>query len=528
MIERVVEDWLTNVNELGYEDAFMHALLAQGHTIVHKQKHGLLELGKDLITKERGGTFCCYQLKGGDIDFDEWNKISGEIQSLVSSPILHPNVLPNAQFSPFLVTNGNITDTVRADIQNRNNVWQQQYKRKLRLVLYGDLLKMFRDLQNAFLPTKPRDFELFLNLYLANKKEPLDTQRFSLLIRSILPEEKLAKAALRRTLSAATIICNYVISGYEAAGNFYAAAEAWAMLIFHIFRTCELLPEVSEETSAPIISLAAESLDRCASETIEEARKSTSWMEGDPFVDEQVWPYRQMLLVGIVSAFVISRRIAGQPAKFEYELCSLAFRNVSEVSLVGESVAPAIYLAASCMHLRGLQLAAAELAASTIDTITRRNNVAKEYGTPDPYFSVEDIMKNDLKLDEVFEEDLTFRDRSFCIRQFVEFLVRRNWPQMLRKRWYQISGVDWVVFVPERQIDSYWWHCEKGTTESRRWDHPQRWSSLVDQATTLAPEPLLMVSRYMELLPYFFVFMPHRFTPELAKALDMKILKLSE
>lgn len=55
MIERVVEDWLHNVNELGYEDAFAHALLSEGHTILHKQEHGSLELGKNLITQDKDG-----------------------------------------------------------------------------------------------------------------------------------------------------------------------------------------------------------------------------------------------------------------------------------------------------------------------------------------------------------------------------------------------------------------------------------------------------------------------------------------
>lgn len=72
MIERVVEDWLHNVNELGYEDAFAHALLSEGHTILHKQEHGSLELGKDLITQDKDGIYHCYQLKGGNIAQGKW------------------------------------------------------------------------------------------------------------------------------------------------------------------------------------------------------------------------------------------------------------------------------------------------------------------------------------------------------------------------------------------------------------------------------------------------------------------------
>ena len=109
MIERVVEDWLHNVNELGYEDAFAHALLSEGHCIIHKQEHGSLELGKDLITLDKNGIYHCYQLKGGNIAQGKWQQIEGQIHSTVTSPIVHPNVLVGSQFIPHLVTNGTIS-----------------------------------------------------------------------------------------------------------------------------------------------------------------------------------------------------------------------------------------------------------------------------------------------------------------------------------------------------------------------------------------------------------------------------------
>src|SRR5262249_45292160 len=160
LIERVVEDWLHNVNELGYEESFAHALIAEGHKIIHKQEHGSLELGKDLITQDSDGKYHCYQLKGGDIKQGEWQKIEGQIHSTVTSPIAHPNVPVSANFTPYLVTNGIISDPVRMDILLRNQVWQQLHGRALKLIIYPELLDKFLALQSSFLPTKPSDFQL--------------------------------------------------------------------------------------------------------------------------------------------------------------------------------------------------------------------------------------------------------------------------------------------------------------------------------------------------------------------------------
>src|SRR6266545_783937 len=38
--EKLVEHWLTNVNELGYQIPFCEALLAHGYTILHVSRHG--------------------------------------------------------------------------------------------------------------------------------------------------------------------------------------------------------------------------------------------------------------------------------------------------------------------------------------------------------------------------------------------------------------------------------------------------------------------------------------------------------
>ena len=46
MQEKLVENWLTNVNELSYQLPFCEVLVARGYDVIHVSSHGRGEHGK--------------------------------------------------------------------------------------------------------------------------------------------------------------------------------------------------------------------------------------------------------------------------------------------------------------------------------------------------------------------------------------------------------------------------------------------------------------------------------------------------
>lgn len=524
MIERVVEDWLHNVNELGYEDSFAHALISDGHTIIHKQQHGQLELGKDLTTRDANGIYHSYQLKGGNIAQAKWSELISQIQMTVTSPILHPNVPSDADFVPHLVTNGSISDPVRVDIVNRNQNWKKQFNRELQVISFEGLLDMFLKVPSSFLPTKPRDFQLFLTLYLADKTEPLKCEDFSRFLLSIAPDELIKKNQLRRLLAATTIVADYVISEYEKAENYFSAAQAWALLLCHLLRACE--PHTDPKDWRPAIDLIIASLEKNVARLVGETLKSVNLMAGNIFVDEHVWPYRLSALMGTCSAHMISRRLAQNPLENEDEVYGWIGRFISDVKLWGEAAAPAIFMASQCLCLRGAELAGISTAMRAIETITRENGEKAKVGLADPYYDAGDVMRVELFGEDAYGDKVSFARRSYSIRQFVELIARRNWPRTLHRHWFQISAVDYAEFKPESPSDIYLWDCKKGSNNSRRWGRPQSWGSLVGEALSDPKDALLIDTKFVFLLPYFFIFMPHRFTPGRARLVDVALLLL--
>lgn len=83
MIERLIENWLDNTNERGYEIAFCQALTAEGHTILKRPAHGPTEHGKDIASKDADGHYHCYQLKTGTLSKSTWRAIRDEVVELV-------------------------------------------------------------------------------------------------------------------------------------------------------------------------------------------------------------------------------------------------------------------------------------------------------------------------------------------------------------------------------------------------------------------------------------------------------------
>src|ERR1700689_3756637 len=100
LLGRVIENWLTSVNERQYQLPFCQVLAAEGETILYVSTHGPFEKGRDIITRTPSGEIRAYQLKAGDIALGSWREIYGEIVNLVELAIELPGAAPITAFVP--------------------------------------------------------------------------------------------------------------------------------------------------------------------------------------------------------------------------------------------------------------------------------------------------------------------------------------------------------------------------------------------------------------------------------------------
>jgi hypothetical protein len=523
VIERLIENWLNDVNERGYEGAFCQALVAQGQRIVHRSSHGLMEQGKDVISIDRGGVVHAYQLKTGKLDQGSWRQIRDEIVDLVELPINHPNIPVSSPFVPHLVSNGSITDAVRNDIVMRNQGWRNRGFPPLNLLLKDDLFRIFVDLHGRFLPATPKDFDTFLRLFLGNKSSPLNKTEFAGFLRSVVPgSEPLKRQEIARLFAATAVLANYVLSGFQARGNHLAVAEGWILVIAHLLRVAESA-RAYEGSWAPAIQICMDSWEAAVESLVGEAIASPNWMEGDILVDPTFVGYRRVILSGYLSAYALYKRMKNGRSPNEDEIFSAVHSRLRGFQIWSEETIPYLFSAILFLWVRGREGDAVQIAESIVRLITKVNAGRAAIGLPDPYYDLSMLLAQSFFDKQVISPDQTFAGTSLMLRPVVEFLVRRERRSLLKSLWYDITGVDYSQFNPAQKRGLYEWRTERGTLATRRWRRPETWVALTRMANEKPTRNTLLTTKYFPLLLPFLLVYPHRMTAALARLVETSV-----
>lgn len=531
MIERVVENWLTNTNERGgYEIAFSQLLAFQGHRILHKSSHGPLEQGKDIITIAPDGVPCAYQLKAeGDVSLNAWRKIKGEIDELIEIPIQHPSVandFPNHR--AYFVNNGYLKDTVRRLIHDRNRTSNQRGVPILNVIQLGDLVKDLVDVHGRFLPTQPRDFRRFLELYLADGTALLPAGQFSAFLHSILSfEDKTTKKAeLKRAIASALILANYVLSPYRETRNHVSLINGWVLVAAHVLAVASKAG-LPQKTWRPTFDLCIGGVEEALKELSDEVITRDDFTQGDLLTDGMVYRARMTLLLGYVTAHENYRHLKGEQSESQEALKAFVEAQKSHLLLWSESAIPAFLSVTWFLERHNNQLEAEQIILSVIHGIVMQNGPDnKGPGLADPYHPIDDVMRLylGLKHDEISQED--FEGHSYGLQSLVEWLARRLRRQSLARLWEEITHICYSEFIPDPPWATYLWYSEKGELHHRFPEKPESWKSLLKRArdhdSSGVPE---LLRQRPEFVLFFLLVYPHRLRPNLVAFLDQALNK---
>jgi hypothetical protein len=232
LLGRVIENWLTSVNERQYQLPFFQVLAAEGETILYVSSHGPFEKGKDVITRTAVGEIRAYQLKAGDISLSGWRDIHGEIVNLVELAIELPGTTPITEFVPYLVTNGELKDPVLEQVRVENVTWQSRgIDKTLKVIQKGELFERFRASHGAYLPRELADFRTFLELILHDGAAPADKEKAAQLIEHVLPREPQQESPLNvaRAASSIVLLAAYITGPAVLASNHWCVFEYWVL-----------------------------------------------------------------------------------------------------------------------------------------------------------------------------------------------------------------------------------------------------------------------------------------------------------
>lgn len=522
MIERAIENWLINTNERNYQVPFCQVLIQKGHKVIYISSHRPMEQGKDIITIDRTGECCAYQLKTGDINLATWRKILGEIKELIELPVVHSSVDKNKPHKSFLVTNGEIQDEVRIQIDqiNEDNKTKERGYSYLDVINGPTLLKEFLEAQGQFYPKELKDFDLFLRLFLTDGCDFLAKDKFFNFLNNIIFNvTSNRKSNVSNAISSSIIITAYSLNPYQIKNNYYALFEAWTSLAASIVRYAKKtgLDEINWRDSFNLaLSEAVRNLNLLKEETTE--RKD--FLEGSWLGDGGlIYRARATIVLGALTTLELHTQKNNKKYVQDKELLQLIINNLNTLWFWGDSAFPFFFSIIKFLELNQENSASNYLLKSLFVEIVNCNSRKQKTGLPNPYFNVDDILEAGFGIKKEGIDYRQFSGSSSTLEPMIWMIVRRNERSLLQDNWRELSYIRMKEFIPDKVEDLFAWRTDEGMDHSAFIKPTQSWSMLTQDCENLSELPSLYFE-YVHLLRFFILVCPHRMNKQIFSLLD--------
>ena len=538
MLERVIENWLDKATERSFQQPYCYILSVDGHTIIHSTRHSAMELGKDIITINRHGTPCAFQLKTSNISLAKWrSEVNPQIDDLVYGQINHPSVDNSKHHISYLVTNGNIEEEVSRAIDDRNRGWKDQgLPYCLKTIVRGQILEKATNLGIDLWPSELTDIKTLLEMFLETGQGVLPKEKLASLFESTFPlklpdnENEPSKAHCERVIASAAILCAIAISSFSNEKNHVAEIEAWMLYISYVLALAERW-ELSDTVYRNEFKIATQSIYNSLANLCTEIRDREDLIEGDVLADSYVYRVRVTWLLGLMSIYALWRGSKKESKKevddFLRDFCK---EKQHLLELWGEAAMPQFL--AFFWYFRKITgtMEPDVLLSHLISAICQHNGPNSKTFLANPYYEAEDILPHLLapilgsgkdSLDE------TFIGRSYALEGLVHLFVRRNWKQATKNLWRGVTRLRHISFKPENPWDFYKWKNKNGTRKDVSPKKIQEWEEL----KTLASESdgaciPPSIKKHPILLLLFLCVYPHRMNAEILRWLDTQMKQI--
>jgi hypothetical protein len=523
VIERLIENWLANTGERGYETPFAQLLAAEGHTVIQGPVHHPFEHGKDILTYAPNGNLHAYQLEGPDlVNLVEFEKIQGQLLALAGTAITHPSLpQPRRPDHVFLVTNATLTPPVRDRIEkfNLGNIpsgWPP-----IEPIEREQLLARFIAAHGKYLPQTLPQIRTLLELYYSDPRPLFPVRMFVSYLNDILPfpPQEASIPECRRAIASAVLLTSYAVSSWTRAGNNLGVAQAWltaciALIRFAAVRNLdgsiwldsyELALEIARASIASLANEAAEAMDLVVPD----------------LVDGLAYPSRSLLVCGVLSAYFLSERtLAEIDMEMADRIRSVLSRESRFVRLAGESDVPLFFTMACASEQLGSMPLAERMMLSLIRTLSKQNQRHSPTALADPYHDTEQVLLHQIGADSDLDGE-EFDGRSYTLHVAIEWAARRLLRPHLADMWPDITRVQFYEFQPSSPEGYLAVDDDEG--ELKMWfaGQPESWATLLARSNKLdrTKFPNLLWA-HREMIPYLPLLLPYRLTAPLSNAID--------
>ena len=522
MIERLVENWLDNTGERGFETPFAQMLTLEGHRVLQGPVHHPFEHGKDIITLDRHGNACAFQLKGPrQMGLKEFEDIHGQLLALVTTAVSHGAIgNPRLPDRVHLVTNGILTAPARDRVQQFNAGNAPLGFPRVEVVERENLLGRFLRAHGSYLPQNLSDIRALLELYYADASTLFPVCSFAAYLTEVMPFPPAtpSNAARRSAVASAALLTAYAAHRWTQAENYLCTAQAWLTFCVTVLRFAEVHQiEAAEWMSS--YELAMDAGRAALASLAKEAAEAPDLVVSD-VTEGFFYSSRALLVCGFLSAYWFSERTRGPVDEAITESVRRVLVRERDYGICrGECEVPAFFEWSCALGELGDVLTPEgrliELAASLARTNKRHSPVAM----PDPYHDVEEVLMRLMGDPDSGDEE--FDGNSYMLHVIVDRIARRLWRQALAGVWPEITRIQLMEFrpsAPERYLAP-----RDDDGKLFRWfaEPRQSWKVLLASARTKDYRKLPgVLLRQREMIPYLPLLFPFRFTATLAAAVE--------
>lgn len=513
-VERVVEDWLTNSDERGYQLAFAGCLARERHAIKHVSTHESLEHGKDIVSRAPEGHVCAYQLKAGGINKRRWREIRDEVREAAIVPVDVPGLRRDVPDRVFLVLTGRVSDSVRNEIGLLNGQHRQRGWAEIELIQLPELVSRLTQAFETFFPSTLGPPSELVRLYLQDGRGPQNKAALSSIFRVLLPDS-LGQRRAPRAAADVVVAAQFAAAPFHKAQNHIAEIDTWVLAACSILRLAK-----QKQALRPRLALAVElcwaAIDESSSRLVAEAFSRSDFLEGDnPLVDSIFLGFRRVLVTGYMGAAINSKAILRVDVRGESRQMLEIVKRERPMTTWGESAWNYVLnLAVGLRHTpEGEQLAEALVHQWLEAACPRRQPYPK-----DPYWTLDDefaSVRGPARTNSHGQARV-----SYSAAAAMGFLARRMLRQHLNRVWPAVSRYEHARLVPDQDGDYFEWECEDATLELHRQPITGSWRALRKNAASQRSP--LFAEGEMKLLPFFMCTFPHRVDASLAGELDFR------
>jgi hypothetical protein len=521
MKERLVEDWLTSINERGYEVPFCQSLLAGGYKIL-RSGHSPTEHGKDIIAVSPDGTVCGYQLKTGDFGQPEVSEYLNQLNMLVEARPVHPGLALDFAYQPYLVTTGEFKQPAISLIAELNAGWASRGLPKLRPINGRQLHVDFVKLSSDFWPTEPPKIRRFRELYLANGQGDLNAKGLANFLLEILNGAK-SGVDLERRVSACNVFCSYLLGEFSNQKDHWSVFQGWTICAAQIAWAGESTERDSDfwlKSFALAKHAALDSLGRLAREVLEKDALAVRERELDDYTRT-----RSTVALAAASCWQLITGRREQPEGFRRTVeLVIELTEAGRFFPWGESAVSFFLLLVWILEHGNKAPMAASLLLGLIEAVSLQNCSDSEDALETPYSSPDQCLSTYFA--QAHGEKKTNRRavNSYTLLPLVLLAARRELRSELEKAWPSIARVTLKVFEPAQPVGHLLWYCSEGKESSGTFPQPQSWAELRGLSLKDSKDRLPKVLRDdLDFALLFMLAFPHRILPLFVRHIDTQI-----